>query len=110
VTGLLLQGVHLEEVWRQSQKGLDFVRKVRFRDFTGILLCQQRFILAMRGEAASFDEEKFEARLMVQPMPHFACHYWILKLHARFLLGRPTLLAESGLSSRRRIRRRSRWT
>jgi PAS domain S-box-containing protein len=87
VTGLLLQGVHLEEVWRESQKGLDFVRKVRFRDFTGILLCQQRFILAMRGEEASFDEENFEARLAAEPMPHFACHYWILKLHACFLLG-----------------------
>jgi predicted ATPase/C4-dicarboxylate-specific signal transduction histidine kinase len=87
VTGLLLQGVHLEEVWRESQKGLDFVRKVRFRDFTGILLCQQRFILAMRGEEASFDEESFEARLAAEPMPHFACHYWILKLHERYVLG-----------------------
>jgi predicted ATPase/signal transduction histidine kinase/GAF domain-containing protein len=95
VTGLLLQGVHLEEVWRESQKGLDFVRKVKFRDFSGILLSQQRFILAMRGEEAGFsrsgetrfNEESFEAQLAAEPMPHFACHYWILKLHARYLLG-----------------------
>ncbi len=95
ITGLLLQGVHLEEVWRESQKGLDFVRKVRFRDFSGILLCQQRFILALRGDEAAyslsgdtrFNEESFEARLTAEPMPHFACHYWILKLHARYLLG-----------------------
>jgi predicted ATPase/C4-dicarboxylate-specific signal transduction histidine kinase len=95
VTGLLLQGVHLEEVWRESRKGLDFVRKVKFRDFSGILLCQQRFILAMRGEEAGFshsantgfNEESFEAQLTAEPMPHFACHYWILKLQARFLLG-----------------------
>jgi PAS domain S-box-containing protein len=95
VTGLLLQGVRLEEVWRESQKALDFIRKVKFRDFSRIILSQQRFILAMRGEEAGvspsadtrFDEVSFEAHLAAEPMPHFACHYWILKLHTRYLLG-----------------------
>ena len=32
VTGLLLQGVHLDEVWRESQNGMEFVRKVKFRE------------------------------------------------------------------------------
>jgi PAS domain S-box-containing protein len=95
VTGLLLQGVQLEEVWRESQKGLDFVRKVKFRDFSGILLSQQRFISVLRGEEGDFslsgdsrlNEESFEAQLKAEPMPHFACHYWILKLQACYLLG-----------------------
>jgi hypothetical protein len=95
VTALLLQGVPLEKVWHESQKALDFIRKVRFQDFSGILLCQQAFVLAMRGEEAGFSrpgdtrfsEENFEARLTAEPMPHFACHYWILKSHTRFLLG-----------------------
>ena len=77
LTGLLLQGVRLEEVWRESEKALDFVRKVKFRDFSGIILSQQRFILAMRGEEAGFshsadarfDELNFEAQLAASQCP-----------------------------------------
>ena len=62
LTGLLLQGAHLEEVWRESEKGLEFVRKVRFQDFTGILLCQQRFILAMRGDRCPASTRRLSRR------------------------------------------------
>ena len=71
VTALLLQGVRLEEVWRESQNGIDFVHKVKFRDEDGILRCQQRFILSVRGETAvsadtadaQFNEQSFEDRI-----------------------------------------------
>jgi PAS domain S-box-containing protein len=95
VTDLLLQGVDLEEVWRESQKGLEFVRRVRSRDTADVIVSQQRFILNMRGQTAAFssfsdpefDEEKFEAQLTEDRMPHLVCYYWILKLQARFISG-----------------------
>ena len=95
VTGLLLQGVHLDEVWSESQKCLDFVRKVKFRDLISVLVSQQRFILNMRGETvtfssfsdAQFSEGTFEAQLAADRIPHLTCHYWILKLQARFISG-----------------------
>jgi predicted ATPase len=56
VTDLLLQGVHLDEVWSESQKGLEFVRKVKFKDAADTIISQQQFILNMRGLLASFGE------------------------------------------------------
>jgi predicted ATPase len=35
VTGLLMQGAHLDEVWRESQNALEFVRNAKFRDQAG---------------------------------------------------------------------------
>ena len=95
VTDLLLQGVHLEEVCREAQQGLEFVRKVKYRDVADVIVSQQRFILNLRGHTAAFstfsdaefDEESFEARLTNDRMPNMACWYWILKLQARFLSG-----------------------
>ena len=95
VTDLLLQGVDLEEVWCESLKGLEFVRKVRSRDRADVIVSQQRFILNMRGQTAAFssfsdtqfDEAKFEAQLTEDRMPHLVCYYWILKLQARFISG-----------------------
>jgi PAS domain S-box-containing protein len=95
VTDLLMQGVHLDEVWCQSQKGLEFVRKVKFRDVAEIIVSQQRFIQCMRGQTAEFssfsdaqfDEETFEAQLTEDRMTTMVCLHWILKLQARFMSG-----------------------
>jgi PAS domain S-box-containing protein len=95
VTDLLLQGVHLDEVWSESQKGLEFVRKVKFKDAADTIISQQQFILNMRGQTltfssfsdAQFDEETFEAHLNEDRMTTMVCCYWILKLQARFLSG-----------------------
>ena len=95
VTDLLLQGVHLEEVWREAQKGLEFVRKVKYRDVADVIVSQQRFILNLLGRTAAFstfsdaefDEEGFETQLTDDRMPNMVCWYWILKLQARFLSG-----------------------
>ncbi|HET9376100.1 MAG TPA: ATP-binding protein [Chthoniobacterales bacterium] len=95
VTDLLFQGVHLDEVWRESEKCLHFDRKVKFRDAADIIVSQQRFIQNMRGNTlsfsslsdAQFDEEAFESQLTEDRMATMVCWYWILKLEARFMSG-----------------------
>ncbi|HEY0789970.1 MAG TPA: AAA family ATPase [Chthoniobacterales bacterium] len=91
VTGLLLQGVRLDEVWRESQDGIDFVGKVKFRDENGIPWCQQQFILAVRGETAAsagaadapFNDQNFET-LFAARKPFSVFHYWALKLQLHY--------------------------
>ena len=95
ITDLLLRGDHLDEVWRESERGLDVVRKVRFRDVIDVIVSQQRFIENMRGRTASFstfsdaqfDEAAFEAQLTEDRMATMVCWYWILKTQARFISG-----------------------
>jgi len=95
VTDLLLRNDPLDAVWRESERGLDFVRKARFRDAADIIVSQQRFIATMQGRTASFstfsdaqfDESAFEAQLTGDRMPTMICWYWIHKLKARFLSG-----------------------
>ena len=95
VSNLLLRNDPLDAVWRESERGLDFVRKARFRDIEEMFVSQQRFIAAMQGRTATFstfsgaqfDEAAFEAQLMGERLPTMMCWYWILKLKARFLSG-----------------------
>jgi len=95
ITDLLLRGDPLDEVWSETERGLSFVRKARFRDVADVIVSQQRFIQNMRGETttfstfsdADFNEETFEADLGEDRMSTMVCWYWILKLQARFLSG-----------------------
>jgi hypothetical protein len=95
VTDRIMQGVHLDEVWSESEKGLDFARKAKFRDAADFIVSQQRFIQNMRGQTAAFssfgderfDEEAFEAQLAGDRMTTMVCYYWIFKLQARFMSG-----------------------
>src|SRR6202007_1532889 len=96
ITALLLRNDLLDAVWRESEKGLDFVRKTKFRDVADIIVSQQRFIETMQGRTATFstfsdgqfDESSFEVQLMTENRMHtMVCFYWILKLKARFLSG-----------------------
>jgi len=95
VACLLARNDPLEAVWRETEIGLDFVRKSGFHDVADIVVSQQRFVAAMRGQTASlslfsggaFDEAAFEAQLASGRMPMMVCFYWILKLQARFLAG-----------------------
>jgi len=54
VTDLLTRGDPLDEVWRESERAMDFVRKAKFRDVVDIVVAQQRFIDDMRGRTAHF--------------------------------------------------------
>jgi predicted ATPase/signal transduction histidine kinase/GAF domain-containing protein len=92
---LLLTGAALDEVWRESEKFMDFANKLGFRDGAALIVSQQRFVAAMRGKTASlstfsdavFDEPTFEADLTSDRMPTMVCWYWILKIEARYLSG-----------------------
>src|SRR5208337_968857 len=95
VTGLLLRNDPLDAVWCESERGLDFVRKAKFRDVADIIVSQQRFIATMQGRTATFstfsdaqfDEAAFEAQLKGDRTAFSICFYWIVKLKARFLAG-----------------------
>jgi PAS domain S-box-containing protein len=95
VTKFLLRNDPLDAVWRESEKGLDFVRKARYQDLAAVIVSQQRFIATMQGRTATFstfsdaqfDEVAFEAQLMADGTATTVCLYWILKLKARFLSG-----------------------
>ena len=95
VTDRLMRGDPLSDVWADTERGLDFVRKGKFRDVVDILVSQQRLIRNMRGETttfstfsdAEFDEALFEAGLGEDRMSTMVCWYWILKLQARFMSG-----------------------
>jgi hypothetical protein len=88
-------GDHLDEVWRETERSLEFARKARFRDVADIIMAQQRFVQNMRGRTASFssfgdatfDEAAFEAEMSGERMVMMVCWYWIIKLQARFLSG-----------------------
>jgi predicted ATPase/signal transduction histidine kinase len=90
ITGLLLRGIRLDEVWRESQNEIDFVREVKFRDEDAIPWSQQRFILAVRGGTAVsdtlFNEQSFETRF-VERKPFTAFHHWTLELQLKYILG-----------------------
>ena len=68
---LLLRNDPLDAVWRESERGLDFVRKAGYGDVADIIVSQQRFIATMQGRTATFstfsdaqfDEAAFEAQL-----------------------------------------------
>jgi PAS domain S-box-containing protein len=91
----LLRNDPLDAVWRESERGLAFVRKARYGDIADIIVNQQRFIATMQGRTATFstfsdaqfDEMTFEAKLIGDSMPLMICWYWIGKLKARFLSG-----------------------
>jgi predicted ATPase len=92
---LLLQGARLDEVWRESQKGIDFVRKIKLRDEDGILRCQQWLILTLLGEAGAnagatvdqFRDQNFEAGLETTRKPFIAFLYWTLETQVQYLFG-----------------------
>ena len=95
VSDRLLRGDHLDDVWDETERGLAFVRKAKFRDVADILVAQQRFIQNMRGRTTSFstfdgeefDQARFEEQLTPQRMTAMVCWYWITKGQARFISG-----------------------
>ncbi|MEA3091869.1 MAG: hypothetical protein QOJ04_3211, partial [Caballeronia sp.] len=91
----LVRNDPLDAVWRESEQGLDFVRKARYRDVADLIVSQQRLIATMQGRTATFstfsdaqfDEAAFEAQWTGERIRAVVCGYWILKLQARFLAG-----------------------
>ncbi len=54
ITDLLARGDHLDEVWRESEKSLDFVRKAKSPDYADRITTQRQFIQSMRGWTDTF--------------------------------------------------------
>jgi PAS domain S-box-containing protein len=92
---LLLRNDPLDAVWRESERGLDFVRKAGYGGVADNIMSQQRLIATMQGRPATFppfsdaqfDEAAFEAQLTSNRTPMMVCFYWIIKLKTRFLSG-----------------------
>jgi predicted ATPase/GAF domain-containing protein len=95
VTNILLRGDPLEQVWLESERGLEFDRRARFREAADIIVSQQRFILNMQGRTLNFssfsdlqfEEGTFEAQLISEATGTTLCWYWIIKLQSRFFSG-----------------------
>src|SRR5260370_38178131 len=74
---------------------MEVAKQTGFRDGADLIVSQQRFVAAARGQTASlstfndaeFDESAFEAELTADRMSTMVCWYWILKIGARFLSG-----------------------
>jgi PAS domain S-box-containing protein len=94
LTLLLLRNDPLDAVWRESEMGLDFARKARFRDIADAIMIHQRLIAAVRGRTATFstfsdaqfDEAELEAQL-TEDRGTARLTYWMIKLQARFVAG-----------------------
>jgi PAS domain S-box-containing protein len=92
---LILTGVALDEVWRESTEFMNIAKQTGFRDGIDLIVTQQRFVAAARGQTASlstfsdaeFDESAFEAELTTGRMTTMVCWYWILKAGTLFLSG-----------------------
>src|SRR6516165_4406817 len=95
ITDLLIKGVHLDDVWRESETCLDFIRRGKYRDAGEAIVSQQLFLRNLRGQTenfstfsdAAFDEQSFEAQLTENRMTVMVSRYWIVKVQARFLSG-----------------------
>ena len=95
ITNMLSCGDPLDQVWDESERCLDFVRRAGDPNIVNIIISQQQFILNLRGQTitlfsfdtSTFDQDQFEAKIQSSQMPLMVCWYYILKLQARFIMG-----------------------
>ena len=97
VPAYLLQGAPLHVIWRESEKGLEFTRKVKYQDAVDVIATQQYFIARLQGRTArppfsddvptEPDEAAVEAKLDKVKTPQVVCRYWLLKMQVCFLSG-----------------------
>src|ERR1700733_8926513 len=88
LTDLMARGDPLDQVWLESARALDFVRKYKFGQL--VILSVQGFVQSLRGGAGSgapLDETALEARVLRGGVPLVACFHWILQLQGHVLLG-----------------------
>lgn len=94
VTDLLARGDRLDDVWRESEKALDFVRRAKSRGYVNRVLSQQQFIQSLQGRRSTFstlsntyfDEATFVSQLGADDRT-ILCWYRILNLQARYIMG-----------------------
>jgi PAS domain S-box-containing protein len=94
IWGMLVRGDRLEEVHREVERRLDFVRRSCFQDVHDMIVGVDRLVQSMRGctrNPSSFDdrdfgEGRFEAAIAGR-MPTLRLYYYVAKLMGRFLAG-----------------------
>jgi predicted ATPase/signal transduction histidine kinase/tRNA A-37 threonylcarbamoyl transferase component Bud32 len=90
----LAMGHDLEDVHQEALSYADFIRGNNTPAPGALLMLRLRLIQQLRGLSHSFDtlsgegfdEERFEAS-MEQPTHLMRCHYWLIKMRARFMSG-----------------------
>lgn len=90
-----MRGVRLDEVWRESDKYLEFLRRSSLREPLGALQAVRQAIRCLRGETTGpdsfetpdFDEKSFVDGLGVYGSRHFAHYYYIVKMQTLYLAG-----------------------
>jgi predicted ATPase/signal transduction histidine kinase len=97
ISALLFAGTPLDEILRETQKGLDFVRRAGFDFAAAVLVSHQRLVLSLQGKTdalgslggGEFEEAKFEARLAEggSSLALPACWYFARKLQACAVAG-----------------------
>ncbi|MDB5827570.1 MAG: histidine kinase [Variovorax sp.] len=95
VNDMLVRGDKLEDVEREIEDGLLFVRRAGFRDVVDELVTQQRFVISLRGRTAStsewdgqeFDRCHFESQLTAGRMPTMIFWYWLMRAQSLFIAG-----------------------
>jgi predicted ATPase/class 3 adenylate cyclase/GAF domain-containing protein len=93
----LMRGRPLEEVRRETDRYLEFVRRVENRDFVGAVTAVQRAVLCLQGgtrdpltfDGEGFDEGAFEEELRKFGSQHFAHYYWVNRMQALYLHDAP---------------------
>ncbi len=87
LTDLMARGDHLDQIWRESVKALEFVEQIKFRHVRDILSSIQPFVQSLRGQMASTapaEEAALEGGIAV-----VICFHWILQVQRHLLLGEP---------------------
>ncbi|MFL9909606.1 trifunctional serine/threonine-protein kinase/ATP-binding protein/sensor histidine kinase [Paraburkholderia sp. RL17-337-BIB-A] len=93
VTFMLAGGDPLDEVQREAEAGLGFVRKAQFGVVIDLVAAQLGLIRTLRGQTPvfgcfnddQFDEDRFEQHLQGDPdLAVVTCRYWIRKLQAHY--------------------------
>jgi PAS domain S-box-containing protein len=95
VSAMLGVGEKLEDIYAETDNGMQVILPTRYSGFTDILLGQQRLILALQGktrqffdyQADGFDEEAYAARIRTSQMPLTKFWYFTWQLQAHYLVG-----------------------
>ena len=98
LTDRMARGDPLDEIWAESVKTLDFVRKSGFRHVIAVVSCMQAFVQVLRGRPSgepSIDDAALEAGVSEIGIPVVISFYWILQLQKQYLFGN----AEAALKS-----------
>jgi PAS domain S-box-containing protein len=92
LTDLLMRGDHLDGLWLESIKALEFVKQINFRHVHDILAGMQLFIQWLRarpGDETMVDETAIEAQIAEHGIAVVNCFYWILQIQRHYLWGEP---------------------